>query len=277
MNLSIMAGPGRTPAQPKAAAPATEAAARAGLAAQGVIYLLVGLLALQVAFGRREAQADQQGALATLSDQPFGAVLLWALGIGLVGMALWRLSEAVFGGAGPDGRKPHMRLLALGRCLFYSFVAYSVLRFTVSGDGGGSGDEQSRDITATALDLPAGRWLVAVGGAVIVVAGVWIGVQAVRRTYRETLKTGEMSPAGRRLADVTGIGGGVTRGLLFAAIGTFAVQAAVKHRSDEAKGLDDTLRTFADTALGPWLLAVVALGLVLFGVFSFVLAARRRV
>ena len=114
MNLSIMAGPGRTPAQPKAAAPATEAAARAGLAAQGVIYLLVGLLALQVAFGRREAQADQQGALATLSDQPFGAVLLWALGIGLVGMALWRLSEAVFGGAGPDGRKPHMRLLALG-------------------------------------------------------------------------------------------------------------------------------------------------------------------
>ncbi|MDT9699117.1 DUF1206 domain-containing protein [Streptomyces sp. P17] len=279
MNLSAVAGAGRTPTEPRAAASTAEGAARAGLAARGVIYLLVGALALQIAFGDRRRQADRQGALAELSEQPFGSVLLWALGIGLAGMALWRLSEAVFGSVGPDGRKPRKRLLGLVRCLFYGFVASSVLLFAASGGNGGgaSGDEQSRDITATALDLPAGQWIVGVGGAAVTVAGVCIGVQAMRRSYRDKLKLGEMSPTGQRLTDVTGVGGGVARGLVFAALGAFAVRAAVDYEADKVKGLDDTLRSFADTALGPWLLAAVAFGLVLFGLFSFAMARRRRV
>ncbi|MER6675189.1 DUF1206 domain-containing protein [Streptomyces sp. NPDC000983] len=282
MNQSAVAGAGRDRAARKATGSVTEGAARAGLAARGVIYLLVGVLALQIAFGDGGEQADRQGALAEISGQPFGSVLLWALGIGLVGMAVWRLSEAAFGSADPDGRKAHKRALALVRCVFYGFVAFSVLRFAAgggsgSGSGSGSGDQESRDITATALELPAGQWLVGVGGAVIIGAGVWIGVQAVRREYRETLKLGEMSRAGRRLTDVTGVGGGVARGAVFAALGVFAVQAAVDYEPDKAKGMDDTLRTFADTAFGPSLLACVAFGLLLFGIFSFVLARRRRV
>ncbi|WP_328869070.1 DUF1206 domain-containing protein [Streptomyces sp. NBC_00287] len=280
MNPSAVAGAGRAPTEPKAAASTAEGAARAGLAARGVIYLLVGVLALQIAFGDRHRQADRPGALAELSDKPFGSVLLWALGTGLVGMALWRLSEAVFGSVGRDGRKPRKRLLALVRCLFYGFVAYSVLLFAASGDnggGGGSTDEQSRDITATALDLPAGQWIVGIGGAAIVVAGGWIGVRAMRRSYRGKLKLGEMSRTGQRLTDVTGVGGGVARGLVFAALGAFAVRAAVDYEPDRAKGLDDTLRSFAETALGPWLLAAVAFGLLLFGLFSFAMAWRRRV
>ncbi|MGV9456120.1 DUF1206 domain-containing protein [Streptomyces sp. NPDC003635] len=279
MNLSAVTRAGRTPAESKATASVTEGAARAGLAARGVIYLLVGALALQIAFGDRQQQADRQGALTEVSDKPLGSVLLWALGIGLVGMALWRLSEAIFGSVGKDGRKPHKRGLALVRCLFYSFVAFSVLRFAASGgqEGGKSGDKESRDITATALELPAGQWLVAAGGVGIVIAGVWIGVQAIRRSYHDKLKLGEMSRTERRLADVTGVGGGVARGVVFTTLGAFAVQAAVDYEPDRAKGLDDTLRTFADTALGPWLLVVVAFGLVLFGIFSFVLARRRRV
>lgn len=279
MNLSAVTRAGRTPAGSKATASLTEGAARAGLAARGVIYLLVGALALQIAFGDRQQQADRQGALTEVSDKPLGSVLLWALGIGLVGMAVWRLSEALFGSVGKDGRKLHKRGLALVRCLFYGFVAFSVLRFTVSDgqQGGKSGDKESRDITATALDLPAGQWLVAAGGVGIVVAGVWIGVQAIRRSYHDELKLGEMSRTERRLTDVTGVGGGVARGVVFTTLGAFAVQAAVDYEPDRAKGLDDTLRTFADTALGPWLLAVVAFGLVLFGLFSFFLARRRRV
>ncbi|MFF3349551.1 DUF1206 domain-containing protein [Streptomyces sp. NPDC002779] len=280
MNMSAVVGAGRTPSGSKAAGSMTEGAARAGLAARGVIYLLVGTLALQIAFGGRRRQADRQGALAELSEKPFGSVLLWALGIGLVGMALWRLSEVVFGRVGPKGHKPHKRLLSAGRCLFYGFVAYSVLRFAANGgkgEGGGSTDQQSRDITATAMELPAGQWIVGAGGAGIMVAGVWIGVQAIRRKYRKDLKLGEMSRTAQRLTDVTGVGGGLARAAVFAVLGAFAVRAAVDYEPDEAKGLDDTLRSFAETGLGPWLLAAVACGLVLFGLFSFMMAARRRV
>ncbi|MEU0742999.1 DUF1206 domain-containing protein [Streptomyces sp. NPDC006134] len=283
MKTRSAARTGRSRARRAANGSVAEGAARAGLAARGVIYLLVGLLALRIAFGDGRRQADRGGALAELADRPFGAVLLWALGAGLVGMALWRLSEALFGAVGPDGRKAKKRLASAARCVFYGFVAYSVLAFaarpggTSGGGAGGSGDRQSRDVTARVLEAPAGQWAVGAAGAAIVVAGVVIGVQALRRSYRKKLKPGELTPWARRLVDVTGVGGGVARGLVFAAAGAFAVRAAVDYRPQEAKGLDDTLRSFAGTPLGPWLLACVAAGLVLFGVFSFALARWRRV
>jgi hypothetical protein len=284
MNTWTPVRTGRSRARRAANGSVAEGAARAGLAARGVIYLLVGMLALRIAFGEGRRQADRGGALATLADRPFGAVLLWALGIGLVGMALWRLSEALFGAVGPDGRKVKKRLASAARCVFYVFVAYSVLAFAANpgggsggGAGGGSSDRQSRDVTARMLEVPAGQWAVGAAGAAIVVAGAVIGVQALRRSYQRKLKRGELGPWARRLVDVTGVGGGVARGLVFAAAGVFAVRAAVDYQPDEAKGLDDTLRSFAGTPLGPWLLVCVALGLVLFGVFSFALARWRRV
>jgi hypothetical protein len=259
--------------------PGTEYAARAGLTARGVIYLLVGALALRIAFGDGKKQADRGGALAEISTKPFGAVLLWALGIGLVGMALWRLSEVLFGSVGPEGRAARKRLLSAVRCVFYSSVAYSVLSFAAnSGSGsGGSSDQQSRDVTARVLDLPAGQWLVAAAGVGIAVAGVLIGVRAVQRKYHKKLKLGGISARTRHLVDMTGVGGGVARGLVFAAAGCFAVRAAVAYEPGKAKGLDDTLRSFADTPVGPWLLACVAAGLMLFGLFSFAMARWRRV
>lgn len=277
MTTSSTAQPGRMQARRAARGSVTEGAARAGLTARGVIYLLVGVLALQIAFGDGKRQADRGGALATLSDKPFGSVVLWALGIGLVGMALWRLSEAVFGAVGPDGRKARKRLLSALRCVFYAFVAYSVLSFAVGSGGGGSSDKQSRDITARAMEVPAGQWLVGAAGVGVAVAGVWIAVQAVRRHFHKEMKLAEMGPRVRKFVDVTGVGGGLARGVVFAAAGAFAVRAAVDYEPKKAKGLDDTLRSFADTPLGPWLLVLVAAGLVLFGVFSFAMARWRRV
>ncbi|MFJ3234417.1 DUF1206 domain-containing protein [Streptomyces sp. NPDC086787] len=252
-------------------------AARAGLTARGVIFLLVGVLATEVALGDRPKQADSSGALAELAEQPFGGILLWALGIAMTGMTVWRLSEALFGSAGPDGRTARSRLLAVVRSVFYGCVAWSVLTFAAGSGGVRSSDDQSRDITARVLGVPAGQWLVGAAGVVIAVTGVWIGVQAVRRVYPEKLRTAEMSDRTRRFVDVTGIGGGLARGVLFAAAGAFVVRAAVDFRPDRAKGVDDTLRSFAETPLGPWLLVTVAAGLALFGLFSFAAARWCRV
>lgn len=278
MNTYAMGRGGRVEAERMARGTITESAARAGLAARGVIYLLVGALALQISFGDGGGrQADRGGALEELARRPLGSVLLWALGIGLAGMAVWRLSEAVFGSAGAKGRTARKRLLAVVRCVFYCCVAFSVLSFAAGSGGGGSSDRQSRDVTARALALPAGQWLVGLAGVGIVVAGVWIAVAAARRTYDKELRQARMPRWGRRLTDVTGVAGGVARGLVFTAAGAFAVRAAVDTDPGRAKGLDDTLRSFADTPLGPWLLTLVAAGLVLFGVFSFALARWRRV
>jgi uncharacterized membrane protein YiaA len=199
------------------------------------------------------------------------------LGIGLVGMALWRLSEAVFGAAGPDGGKAKKRLASAARAVFYGFVAYTVLSFAAGTGGSGSSDGKSRDATARAMDLPAGQWLVAAAGVGVLCAGVWMVVQAARRKYHKHMRLGEMSHRVRQTVDVTGVGGGVARGLVFAVAGGFALRAAVEYEPDKAKGMDDTLRSFTETPVGPWLLVLIAVGLMLFGLFSFAMARYRKV
>jgi hypothetical protein len=279
MNTRTFSLPGRTSARGAAKGSAVGVAARWGLAARGVLYVLIGLLALRIAFGEGDEQADRGGALAELSQQPMGSPLLWAVGVGLVGMALWRLSEAVFGAAGEGGHKARKRLMSAARCVFYGFVAYSVLAFAggEGGSGSGSGDRQSEDVTARALDLPGGRWIVGLAGLGIVAAGLWMAARAALRKYRKHLRTGTMSHRARLFTDVTGVGGGVARGAVFAVVGVFVVRAALTYEPDEAKGLDDALRSFAATPVGPWLLVLVASGLTLFGLFSFAMARWRRV
>jgi hypothetical protein len=257
---------------------AIDRAARAGFVARGVLYFLIGMIAIRIAFhpGSGE-QADRSGALAEIADKPFASVLLWALGIATAGMALWRLSEAAFGASAPDGRKAHKRLLSACRAVFYGFVAYSVIAFaTGSGNGGDSSDRQSKDITARALEMPGGRWLVGAAAVGVIVAGGWILVRAVRRTFRKHLRMAGVGRQVRRTVDALGVCGGVARGLLFGGVGAFALIAAVRFDPENAKGIDDTLRAFTRTPVGPWLLVVIAAGLLAFSGFSFASARYRR-
>jgi type IV secretory pathway VirB2 component (pilin) len=259
---------------------AVEIGGRAGFVARGVIYVLVGVLAVRIAFadgGGR--QADRGGALAEIAHKPFGHALLWLLGAALAGMALWRLSQAAFGQTGPDGGKAGKRAAAGARCVFYAVTAYSVLAYAVGekGSGSGSTDKQSEDVTAKALDWPGGQWIVAVAGVAVACAGLWIAARAAMRSFHKRLKMAEMSQRQRRMVDVLGVFGGVARGVVFATAGVFALVAAIRHDSGQSKGMDNTLRSFAETSAGPWLLVLVAVGLVAFGAFSWANARWRRV
>ncbi|MEU9974247.1 DUF1206 domain-containing protein [Streptomyces sp. NPDC051014] len=258
---------------------AVDVAARAGFVARGIIYVLIGVLSLRIAFSGGGEQADRGGAIAEIAQKPFGTVLLWLLGIALAGMALWRLSEAAFGQAGPDGGKASKRAMAAGRSVFYGFVAYSVLSFAAGDKGSGSGksDKNSQDVTAKALDWPGGQWIVGVAGAAVTAAGLWIAARAVMRKFEKHLKMQEMSARMRKAVDFFGVFGGAARGIVFATAGGFAIAAAVQHQPGKAKGMDDTLRTFAGTPAGPWLLALIAVGLMAFGVFSWANARWRKV
>ncbi|MEV5159344.1 DUF1206 domain-containing protein [Streptomyces sp. NPDC053728] len=280
MNANALSTNARGQARRAARSRAMDVGARAGFVARGVIYLLVGVLALRIAFSDGGGkQADRGGAIAEIAEKPFGSVLLWALGLALAGMALWRLSEALFGQAGPDGDKAGKRAMAAGRFLFYSFVSYSVLSYAAGdkGSGSGSSDKQTDDVTARVLEWTGGQWIVGAGGLVVAGAGLWIAFRAATRKYHKHLKMAEMTTRTRQTVDVTGVFGGVVRGGVFATAGGFAVAAAVQHEPGRAKGMDDTLRSFTETPAGPWLLAFVALGLAVFGLFSWANARYRKV
>ncbi|WP_327659931.1 MULTISPECIES: DUF1206 domain-containing protein [unclassified Streptomyces] len=271
---------GRGHARRAANSNAVAAGARAGFVARGVLYVLIGVLALRIAFSDSEGQqADRGGAVTEIAQKPFGTALLWLLGIALAGMALWRLTEAAFGQAGPDGRKASKRAMSGARCVFYGFVSYSVLSYAAGskGSGSGSSDKDSQDVTAKALDWPGGTWIVGVAGAALAVVGLSLAVRALLRKFRKHLRMSEMSKRPRQAVDVTGVFGGTARGAVFCVAGAFAVVAAVHHEPGKAKGVDDTLRAFTDTPVGPWLLALIALGLMAFGVFSWANARWRKV
>lgn len=251
--------------------------ARAGLAARGVMYVLVGWLAVQIAFGQGGHQADRSGALRLVAQTPFGQAALWLLVAGFGGMALWRLSEAAYGAAGPDGRKAGTRLAALARGLFYGFVVYSILKYALGVGAPTSSNQQSKDLTAQAMKLPGGRLIVGLIGSAFFIGALRLAYSAFRKKFLGKLDLGLMGATARRVVERLGQVGGVARGAVFATAGIFLIAAAVQFQPGRAKGVDATLRTFAHTPLGPWLLAVVAAGLVTFGVYSFCEARWRRV
>ncbi len=242
--------------------------ARAGLAARGVIYVIVGWIAVQVAFGHSSQQADRTGALHEISATPAGDFLLWLLGIGFIGMALWQLSEAVYGAPGSGERKTAERLAALGRMVIYGIFAYGVLDYALGTGGSQSSDKQSVDLTATLLKYPGGQVLVVVIGLVLIGGGIYLAFQAWREKFRRDVDLGQMRPGIRRIVEWLGRFGGMARGAVFVTAGIFLVVAAVEAKPQQAKGVDSSLRALASTPAGPWLLVLVAIGLIMFGLFS---------
>ncbi|QPP08886.1 DUF1206 domain-containing protein [Streptomyces bathyalis] len=278
MNAPAVMRRGRRSAKRAADSSMLEGVARAGMVAQGVLYILVGLAALRIAFGDSGGnQADQSGALRELAARPFGLLLVWAVGIGLAGLAVWRLSEAVFGASEKGGRKKRKRLMSAGRFVVYAVLAVSVLSFANGARSSGSSDAKSEDITARALSVPAGELLVGGVGVVVAAFGAWGAVQALRRKYHDQLRMSRIPRRNRKWVDLLGVSGGVARGAVLVALGFFAMEAAWSSDADEVKGMDGALRSFADTPAGPWLLAAIALGVALYGLFSLMLARWRRV
>jgi hypothetical protein len=254
--------------------PAAQALARAGLTARGIIWILIGIVAALVAFGQSRQQADQQGALQLLARQPLGSVLLWVLGLGFVCYALWCLSQAAFGVAG-EGNGAGPRLKSLGRAVIYSFFAY--LTFQVISGAHGSQTHRQQDMTAKAMQHPAGRWLVGIVGLIVVIAGLVLVGQGIRRTFLKYLRTGEMSPGTRRVVERLGMIGTIARGVVIGLVGVLVIDAAVTHKPSKSGGLDKALLTLRNAPLGEILLLLAALGLIIFGVYGLCEARWRKV
>ncbi len=241
------------------------------------MYVLVGWIALQVAFGHGGTTADNHGALLSVSSTSVGSVLLWLLGIGFAGLALWRLSQVCYGAPGPDGRKLSSRGLSAVKTLLYGFLAYGTLRFAAGRGAPKSTNAQSVDMTGKLMRYPGGQIVVVIAGLVLIGAGGYLIWTAWKKAFLKDLLTGQMTGGQRRLATWLGEIGGIARGVVFAAAGIFLVIAGAQHSPGKAKGLDSTLRSFAHTPLGPWLLVLIAAGLVVFGCYSWLEARWRRV
>ncbi|WP_030164609.1 DUF1206 domain-containing protein [Spirillospora albida] len=250
--------------------------ARVGLGARGLLYLLIGWLALQIAFGNGGQEADRKGALVVVADKPGGKIILWVMAIGFAALALWQFAESRYGRPVPDGDKPRKRLSSAARGAVYAVGCAATVAFLL-GSPASSSDKQSKALTARAMEQPGGRWLIFAVAAGFVVWGVAMLVKAARRKFLRDLKTGGMSRTAYRVVQTVGIVGHSARGLVAIAAGALFGYAAAEYQPDKAQGVDGTLREFADTPAGPWGLVAVAIGVLIFGLYSFCEARYRKV
>jgi hypothetical protein len=256
-----------------------ERLARAGLVARGLLYLVVALLAVQVARGHRDTRADKQGALHTVVHEPLGKVLVLLLAVGFAGYALWRFVEAAGGfPEADDGGKVVLKRVGYAvRGGLYAFFSLSAAKLLVSSGGQAGGDNAEADWTRRVLDWPGGTWLVEVIGLVVIGAGLYLGWRGLARKFRKRLKSAEMGRAERRWIIGVGTVGMVARMVVTVLIGVFLVAAAAHHDPNQAVGIDGALKRLADRSFGPPLLVVVAVGFAAYGLYSLAEARYRRV
>ena len=251
-----------------------ETLGRVGYAVKGVLYALIGVLALDAALSGGDPEG-QSGALASLADEPFGSALLWILVVGLAAYALWRFVLAATDPEheGDDASGIVHRVGYVVSGVAYGGLAYSAYQI-VSGGSAGSGGSEDR--TATLLGLPGGRWLVGLVALVVLGYGVYQFVRAYRASFMESFRL--EGPAARRrdLVKRAGQWGLAARGVVYLLIALFLGQAALRSDADQAGGLDQALGTLQGQGYGPWLLGAVAVGLVMYGVYCWVNAAYRR-
>ena len=247
---------------------------RAGLVAKGVLYAVVGILAIKVALGGREESPDRQGALNAIAQQPLGRVLLGMLALGLVGYAVWRLAQGFLDRDHEgDGAKALVkRGGAVARAGWYLLLAVFTVERIIDSRPGGSNEQRT---TAGVFELPLGRYLVYAAGLAFLGAAAFNGYRAVTCKFKKKLKTGEMNDVEETAATGVGILGHLARLVVFGLVGAFLVEAAWTFRPKEARGLDGALLELSQEPYGGLMLGGVAVGLIAYALYCFVQARYR--
>lgn len=259
-------------------APWVERLARFGLAAKGFVYGIVGILAAQAALGAGGKTTDTQGALRTLVLQPFGKLLLSLVAIGLIAYVLWRFVQAIKDpeNKGTDAKGILQRIGYAINGLIYAGLALTAVRLAL-GTGGKDTSNSTQDGTAWLLSQPFGQWLVGTLGAFVIGLGFYQLYQAYRGKFRKEFKTEEMSDTEEIWTTRIGRVGLAARGIVFTVIGFFLIQAARQSDASQARGLGGALEALAQQPYGPWILGIVAFGLIAYGIYTGIQARYRRV
>lgn len=254
-------------------------AGHVGMVAYGVVHLLIGWLAAQVALGGEQSgqRADQRGAVETIAAQPLGTVLLILLIAGLVAFGVWQLFVAAQGyrWVGDEGKRTRKRVGAAARGVFSILVAGYSVQLLV-GAGSESSDQQQRELTAQLLSSTFGRILLGLVALGLIAVGVSRIRKGVTKKFLENLDMSRLPDAARKVTTRLGQVGYPAKGTAIGLVGILLGLAVLRRDPNEAGGLDKALRTLAGQPWGPIVLLVIGLGLVAYGVYCFAAARSQR-
>jgi hypothetical protein len=244
-----------------------ETVARAGLVAYAVVYLMIGWLAVQLAFGEHEGTPSSSGAMRALAQQPFGDILIWVVSLGMFLLVLWKLVDAAFGHREErdGGKRTRKRLGSAAKAVVYAVIGFSGLQVAL---GSGSSGQGGETWTAKLMNLTGGQVLVGLVGLGILGYGAFQVYQAWTDDFADKLDAEGRSGNTGTAYVAFGKAGYTARGIAFAIVGGLFGYAAITHDASKSGGLDQALREVLDQPLGPLLLCLLGVGLACYGLFT---------
>jgi hypothetical protein len=256
-----------------AANPGLELLERLGYVVRGVLYIVMGVLALRMALAKPGGQAvSLTGSVVVLVSNQFGRLLLLVIVIGLAAYSVWGLVRAIFDplhrGSDPSGYMA--RLGFLSSAVTYAVIALFGVKLLL-GSGGGSTDSTRKWISSV-LAHPEGGLVTVLIGLVLLGIGIGQFVEAYRAAFTKDLKGAEMSETMRSVVTSLGRFGMFARGVIFVIVGWFVVQAGLHHDPGKIQGFDGALLYLLTRPFGHIVLGVVALGIMALGLYSLACA-----
>lgn len=253
-----------------------EKLARLGYASRGVIYFIIGGLALLAAFGQGGETTNAEGAIASTLQAPGGWVLTAFLALGLLGYAIWRFCQGVWDvdGHGKDAKAWGIRGAMVASSLTHLGLALWAAKLTIGSAAQSDSGSSKSSLVADIMSYPFGQVAVGIGGLILVGAGLAQFSKGHGEKFEKYFKWNASQR--RKLMPICKFGL-YARGVIFAIIGGFVIYAAWTTDPSQAGGLQDALQWLRSQPFGPYLLGIVAAGLICFGVYSMVAAIYRRI
>jgi len=250
-----------------------------GYVAKGIVYMMIGIMAVRFAFGERNQPGDFSSVLLKLFSEPFGRILLASLTIGLIGYGLWCLIQAVMDteNKGTNVFGIFIRIFYAGVGVIYLAIAWDAIQLLTNTSTIKEGDRPERQLTAELFALSAWtRWIAIVAG----LGFLGFCIYEIRRVYVEGIEI--LRPEGRKqIIDVIAMHIGqigiTARALLFALIGIFLAWSGITFDPNKVRGISGALLELRRQTHGTYWLIAMALGLGAYGIYMWVLAWRRRI
>jgi hypothetical protein len=247
--------------------PALDVLARTGFAVMALLHVIIGAIAIAVAFGQ-PGEAEPTGAIEQLASNPWGPALMWGCVAACIGLGLWQASEATLRARRLPRKERVSKLISSGfLAIAYTSVGLSFAGFAVGLRGDSS--ESTRDFSASLMATPLGLWTLVALGLTIIGIGIYFVFKGIRRGFKEELFHFDGTRRGR-LIDTLGVTGHISKGAALGLTGLLFVIAAAKHSPDESTGLDGGLKALRDHPYGPYLLVAIGAGFIAYGIFALI-------
>jgi uncharacterized membrane protein len=249
-----------------------EKLARAGFAARGVVYTIIGIFAISAAFGSGQTEGSK-GAIESLTGSTWGQVVLGFLAIGLFGYGLWRLLSGAIDleneGSGKKAAAKRVAYVVSGLAHF-ALSIYAAALLLGNGGGGSGGGAQS--MTAKLMQQPFGPYLVIFAGIIAFIVAAAQLSKAIKEKYRKHIALPDAHGVSNKLIKF----GIISRAVVFAIVGVFLVYAGITVSPENAKGFSGALSWLQQQSYGSIILGLIGIGLLGFALYSF-LQARYRI